>query len=187
MEIKFKIETLGHIVSEISSDTKRFKIGHSSDYGDKFQELLNKLFFIYEIVKEKDTTYFPHSTNVLWEDDRVNYSWTIRIDSIDSCINIKIEELSPSNVLYKAVLIQEDIETEELFDAIYQSLEKMLAEFGFVGYKKRWEAGNFPIYEYITLKAAREGVDLRHASCLEEEEWRQKIALKDELDVINMS
>lgn len=187
MEIKFKIETLGYLVSEISSNTKRFKIGHSSAYGDRFQELLNKLFFIYEIVKEKNTTYFPYSTNVLWEDDRVNYYWTICIDSIDSCINIKIEQLSPSNESYKEVLFQEDIETEKLFDAIYQSLEKMLAEFGFVGYKKKWEAGNFPIYEYITLKAATEGMDLRYVSFLEQEEWKQKIDFKDELCVINMS
>ncbi|GAA4171952.1 hypothetical protein GCM10022218_12830 [Sphingobacterium ginsenosidimutans] len=47
----------------------------------------------------------------------------------------------------------------------------MLADFGFVGYKKRWEVGNFPIAEYITLKAARERMDLRHASCLEEDEY----------------
>lgn len=55
------------------------------------------------------------------------------------------------------MLIQEDIETEKLFDAIYQSLEKMLAEFGFVSYKKKWEAGNFPIYEYITLRQLQNG------------------------------
>ncbi|MBB1646718.1 hypothetical protein [Sphingobacterium sp. UME9] len=187
MEIKFKIETLGYLVSEISSNTKRFKIGHSSAYGDIFQELLNKFFFIYEIVREKDTKYFPHSTNVLWEDDFVNYNWTISMDSIDSCINIKIEQMSPSNVSYKEVLIQEDIETEKLFDAIYQSLEKMLAEFGFVGYKKRWEVGNFPIYEYITLKAAIKGGDLENTNCNEEDEWKQKMDLKDELGIISMS
>lgn len=60
----------------------------------------------------------------------------------------------------------------------------MLADFGFVGYKKRWEVGNFPIAEYITLKAARERMDLRHASCLEEDEWKQKIDPNDELGVI---
>lgn len=187
MEVKFKIVTLGYIVAEISSETKGFKIGHSSDYGDKFQELLNKFFFIYEIIKEKNTAYFPYYTSVLWEDDRVNYSWTISMNSIDSHINIKIDQLSPSNLGYTEMLIREDIETRKLFDAIYHSLEEMLADFGFVGYKKKWEVGNFPIAEYITLKAARERMDLRHASCLEEEEWRQKLDPEDELGVINMS
>ncbi|MGJ1243490.1 hypothetical protein ACR79N_12240 [Sphingobacterium siyangense] len=65
MEIKFKIETLGYLVSKISSNTKRFKIGHSAAYSDKFQELLNKFFFISEIVKEKQEIVFPYSTHVL--------------------------------------------------------------------------------------------------------------------------
>jgi hypothetical protein len=186
MEVKFKIVTLGYIVAEISSETKRFKIGHSSHYGDKFQELLNKFFFIYEIIKEKDIAYFPYSTTVLWEDDCVHYNWTIRMTSVDSHINIKIEQLSPSNESYKEMLIHEDIETRNLFKAIYHSLEEMLADFGFVGYKKKWEVGNFPISEYITLKAAREGMDLRHVSCLVEDEWKQKIDLNDELRVINI-
>lgn len=30
-------------------------------------------------------------------------------------------------------------------------------------------------------------MDLRHVSCLEQEEWKQKIDLKDELGIINMS
>lgn len=187
MEVKFKIVTLGYIVAEISSEPKRFKIGHSSDYGDKFQELLNKFFFIYEIVKEKDIAYFPYSTTVLWEDDCVHYNWTIRMNSVNSHINIKIDQLSPSNLGYKEMLIHEDIETRKLFDTIYQSLEEMLADFGFVGYKKKWEVGNFPIAEYITLKAARERMDLRHASCVEEDEWKQKIDPNDELGVINIS
>ncbi len=70
MEAKFRIVTLDYIAAEIPSETKRFKIGHNSDYGDKFQELLNKFFFNYEIIKEKDIAYFPYSTSVLWEDDR---------------------------------------------------------------------------------------------------------------------
>lgn len=99
-------------------------------------------------------------------------------------IIFKIEQLTPSNLDYHEELIHENIEARKLFDSIYQSLEKMLADFGFVGYKKKWEVGNFPIFEYIALKAARERMDLQHASCLEEEERRQKIDLNDELGVL---
>lgn len=104
-----------------------------------------------------------YSTTVLWEDDCVNCNWTISMNSVHSHINIKIDQLSPSNLGYKEKLIHEDIETRKLFNAIYHSLEEMLANFGLVGYKKKWEVGNFPISEYITLKAARERMDLRHA------------------------
>ncbi|MEN5377907.1 hypothetical protein [Sphingobacterium kitahiroshimense] len=186
MEVKFKIETLGYIVAEFLSDTKRLKIGHSSNYGDKFQELLNKFFFIYEIVKENDSIYFPYSTDVLWQDDFVNYKWNISMHSLDSCINIKINELSPSNSEYKEELLNTNIKTEELFDYIYLSLEEALTDFGLVGYKKKWEIGNFPIYEYIILKAARKEVDLLNVSCKEEAEWRQKVDLSDELGILNM-
>jgi hypothetical protein len=75
MEVKFKIVTLGYIVAEILSETKRFKIGHSSDYGDIFQELLNKLFFIYEIIKEKDIAYFPYSTTLFLGGRKATYHY----------------------------------------------------------------------------------------------------------------
>lgn len=86
--------------------------------------------------------------------------------SLDSCININ--ELSPSNSEYKEELLNANIKTEELFDYIYLSLEEALTDFGLVGYKKKWEVGNFPIYEYIILKAARKEVDLLNVSCKEE-------------------
>ncbi|QQT29467.1 hypothetical protein I6I99_19270 [Sphingobacterium multivorum] len=187
MEIKFKIETLGYIVAEISCATKRLRIGHSAAYSDKFQELLNKFFFISEIVKEKQEIVFPYSTHVLWEDDFVNYNWTLSVYSIDSRINIKIDQLSSSNLTFKERLIHEDVEMEKLFDAIYFSLDEMLNDFELVGYKKKWEVGNFPIAEYITLKAARKGLDLQNMKCSEEEEWKQKMDLKGELGIINMS
>jgi hypothetical protein len=187
MEIKFKIATLGYVVAEISSATKRPRIGHSAAYGDKFQELLSKFFFISEIVKEKQEMFFPYSTHVLWEDDFVNYNWTLSIDSIDSHINIKIDQLSPSNLTFKETLIHENVEMGKLFDAIYFSLDEMLKDFGLVGYKKNWEIGNFPIAEYITLKAARKGLDLQSTKCSEEDEWKQKMDLKGELGIINMS
>lgn len=186
MQVKFRIETLGYIVAEFLSDTKRLKIGHSSNYGDKFQELLNKFFFIYEIVKENNSIYFPYSTDVLWQDDFINYKWNISMNSLDSCINIKIDELSPSNSEYKEELLNANIKKEALFDDIYLSLDEALMDFGLVGYKKKWKIGNFPMYEYIILKSARKEVDLFNISCIEEAEWRQKIDFSDELGILSM-
>lgn len=184
MEIKFKIETLGYIIAEFFFRNKRLKIGHSSSYGDKSQELLNNFFFIYEIVKNNNKHYFPYSFETLWEDDFINYLWKISIDSPESFLEIKVYELYPSNLEHKVELINEKIKIENLFNSIYLSLEEAFVDFGFVGYKKNWEVGNFPIYEYITLKADKERIELRNIN-KSDEEWKQKINVNDELKVIN--
>lgn len=184
MEIKFKLETLGYMTAEFLFNNKSFKIGHSSDYGDRFQELLNKIFIIYEIIKCREDTYLPYNAKILWEDDFVNYEWSISIDSLESDMKIEIYELSSSNTEYKVELINERIKVENLFKDIYLSLNHLFVDFGFVGYKKNWEVGNFPIYEYIILKAAEEKIILQNDH-LNKEEWKQKIDLFDELKVIN--
>jgi len=45
------------------------------------------------------------------------------------------------------------------------------------------EVGNFPMYEYITLKAEKEKIELRKIN-EHEDEWKQKINVNDELTVI---
>lgn len=183
MEVKFRIETLGYITAELLFINKRVKIGHSSSYGDKFQELLNNFFFIYDIVKNNKIDYFPYSVDTLWQDDFINYLWEISINSPESLIEIKVYKLSTSSLEYKEELINEIIKMENLFNGIYLSLEEAFIDFGFVGYKKNWEVGNFPMYEYITLKAERERLELRNINELEQE-WKQKINIIDELNVI---
>lgn len=185
MEIKFRIETLGYIVADLMVSGEKIKVGHSSFYGDKFQELLNNFFFIYEIVKTNNKDYFPYSFETLWNDDFVNHLWTVGIDSPQSFIKINLFELSPSNAEYKVELVSEIIKMEDLFDSIYLSLEEAFVEFGFVGYKKNWEIGNFPIYEYITLKSEKEGIKLKSSNEVDEE-WKQKINIDDELKIIKI-
>lgn len=183
MNIKFKLETVGYMVAEFSATDKIIKIGHSSSYGDKFQELLNKFFFIYEIISTKEENHFPFAFELLWEDDFVNYEWNVNIDSAQSAIRVKIFELSPTNRDHKVELVNGESQIEDFFNNIYLSLNELLSGFGFIGYKKNWETGNFPIFEYIVLKAKKEQLimqTIRDAA----EEWKQKINPEDELKVI---
>lgn len=184
MEVRFKIETLGYIVAEFLLEEEKIKIGHSSDYGDKFQELLNKFFYIYELLRDQDTKYFPYETEVLWEDDFINYQWNVGIHSADSPIKISVNEIAPFNPEHKIELVNHNIQKDKLFDSIFLSLDQTLAEFGFLGYKKNWEVGNFPIYEYIVLKAEKGNIFLEKNEDLTNENWKQKINLEDELKII---
>jgi hypothetical protein len=102
----------------------------------QFQELLNGFYFIYETKKDGDVDFFPYSFDVMWYDDRVNYSWIIKTDG--SNLTINIFELSTSDSNYKKELLNETIGLQKLFNDIYYSLDTMLREFGLIGYKTNW-------------------------------------------------
>ncbi|MET6997065.1 hypothetical protein [Chitinophaga defluvii] len=187
MDIVFTIETPGYIVAEFSVNETKVKIGHSSSYGDRFQELLNKFFHLYEVVRNNEREYFPYTAKVLWEDDFINYTWSISVDSVSSDVEIKIHELSPSNSDYKVELVNRRLTIEDLFNNIYYSLDGLLVNFGFVGYKKAWEVGNFPIFEYLTLKAGRESIQLHVVNSSDDEQnWTNKIDIEEELNLISL-
>jgi hypothetical protein len=183
MKIQFEIQTLGYIVAKLETEDEKIKIGHSSAYGDKFQELLNGLFFIYSCRKEASNNLFPYSFEIIWYDDFANYSWNMKVASLQSELEIKIIELSPSNPSYRRKLLSQKISFDNLFDEIYSSLDRILQEFGFIGYKNNWEVGNFPLGEYLMLRADKFHVDLALTN-VDEEEWKNKVSIKNELDLI---
>lgn len=184
MNIRFIIQTIGYLVAEIEINDAKIKIGHSSTYGDKFQELLNGFYFIYKTKKDGDVDFFPYSFDVMWYDDRVNYSWIIKTDGLS--LNIKIFELSPSDTNYKKELLNETVGFQKLFNDIYYSLDVMLREFGLIGYKTNWDVGNFPILEYLMLKADRYNIDVKTQEVSEDYKWKWKISLEDEVKLIRL-
>jgi hypothetical protein len=184
MKIQFIIQTLGYLVAEFEIEDRKIKIGHSSTYGDKFQELLNELFFIYKITKEEDIDFFPYTCEVMWYDDRVNYLWVVTSKELNSEIGIEVFELSPSDTSYKVELVNKNIKHDDLFDAIFFSLDEILQRFGFIGYKTNWDIGNFPIFEYLMLKADKYNFKLPLQHAVEDDEWMNKVPIKNELDLI---
>ncbi|BDD03205.1 hypothetical protein AUTU_06880 [Aureibacter tunicatorum] len=59
MNVNFELETLGWMNLVITSEKGvEVKIAHSSDYEDKFQELLDKLIFLKEVMLEESLLYF---------------------------------------------------------------------------------------------------------------------------------
>jgi hypothetical protein len=171
MNLRFELKTLGWMAAEFITDDETITVYHSSDYGDIFQKLLNGLFLI------KDS--FSHSMELLWEDDNVNYLWIL---NVKSDINIQIYEVSPDNSNYKQEILNYVMPLEALFNDIYISLDEMYKKFGLIGYKKTWEAGNFPIFEYLTLKAEKEGLRLDAIHHPDDDEgWTNKVNTKDEL------
>lgn len=185
MNIKFKLETLGYIAAEFLIDNNNIKINHSSDYGDKFQELLNEFFIIYDVLKYRNNSYFPYSSEIIWCDDFINYKWELNLESMNSSIKIRVIKFSHENKSQKLLLLEETIEINSLFNQIYISLNDLLLNFGFIGYKANWEVGNFPLYEYITLKVDKEKLEIRPFNvALEDDLWKQKMIIEDELKII---
>lgn len=184
MNLQFSIQTFGYIIAELELKEKKIKIGHSSSYGDKFQELLNELFLIYNSSKHGDESFFPYIFDVKWYDDRVNYSWSVSAATLNSEIEVEIFELSPVEKTHKIQLLKHNFAFEDLFTAVYTSLEKMLKEFGFIGYKSNWVVGNFPMYEYLKLKSDKYGLELKKEEVTEDDDWKEKMSIKNELIVI---
>lgn len=188
MNISFDISTKGYIVSDFFVHSKKIRIGHSSSYGDKFQELLSNFFYIYQIIKDKDGLYPPdYSFELLWNDDCVTYNWVVSVRTSESIIIISIFELSDEYSGSKPIreLLNERIEAESLFCDLFLSLDRLFKEFGLIGYKKNWDVGNFPIGEYLTLKADNNNIRINNQTItLEGDEWKEKILLEDELKVL---
>lgn len=187
MKIKFQLETLGSISAQFQIDNEILKAFHSADYGDKFQTLLNKFFSIYGISIEGLHPDFPYYFELLWEDDFINYLWKVKIDALDSLINIRIDELAPENPSYRKEILNQNMSKEEVFNSILTSLEDMIDTFGFIGYKRVWEVGNFPIFEYLILKSKKNDIKLKLLNeDNEEEEWKKKVSIEDEIRVIGL-
>lgn len=184
MKIEFVIKTACYLVARIEVKGKVIDVGHSFMYGDKFQHLLNGFFLLYNFRKEKEFNFFPFSYECIWHDDRVNYRWAINADNLQSDILIEVFELSPTNPDYKIELVKEYIQFNELFNNIYYSLARMLDDFGLVGYKKTMDTGNFPVYEYLTLKADIYNVAMQKTDVSEDNEWKEKIFLQQECSLL---
>ncbi|MCW3463669.1 hypothetical protein [Chitinophaga nivalis] len=184
MNLQFTIQTCGYITAEFEMTDRKIKIGHSSTYGDKFQELLNGLFIIYNSSKEGDSDFFSYTFEVKWYDDRVNYSWILTSTALGSEIEIKIHELSPVDPCYNVELLKSHISFKDLFNAIYLSLNRMLKDFGFIGYKNNWDVGDFPVYEYLKLKSDKYNLKLYKEDGIESDDWKSKISIEDEMNLV---
>lgn len=187
MKIQFKLETLGSISAEFHVNNDVHKVFHSSDFGDRFQDLLNKLFFIYDAVCDMMSHYFPLSVESVWQDDFIHYNWLVSMESINSDIKIQVVETYPNNPGCNKELFCDHIDFKTFFDFLYTSLDEMLQEFGFIGYKKNWEVGNFPIAEYLTLKSKAKNIALSGYEPENfDDKWKQKVIFRSELDIIEL-
>lgn len=184
MEMKFDLIVAGYIRATFKDRNERIEIGHSDGYGDQFQELLNEFMLIYYYWKESSEWFTPFDRCVIWHDDMINYSWNIKLDNLDSEIMIEIAEFSPA-ADYKKDLLKWNVSLELLYGYILESLHEMFQKFGFLGYKSNW-CGNFPVAEYLKLKAGKHAINLKKVQQDDDFEWRDKFSLDDEIALLRI-
>lgn len=187
MRLNFELETLGYLNCKIQDNYgNEIKIFHSSDYHDKFQELINDFFIIKKYVLNDNTYSYPYKSEIEWRDTFIAYKWKIYLEEYGKPIRIEIVETSTTNSSNHLMsLISEYMDIDDILNDIFISLDNMLKKFGLLGYKKNWEIGNFPIAEYIILKAEKDNLILKEIDLPEDEEWRNQFRLQDELQVIS--
>lgn len=189
MKLKFEIETISYISCDfiLPNGQDKIHICHSGLYEDKFQELISQFYIIYNLSKKNDLLGFPRSFEMVWKDDFVYYKWIVNIESPNSHFKIKIIEQYPTNPNYKKILLDNEISFDNLYDSVYFSLHQMIINFGFIGYKYNWDIGNFPIGEYLLLKADKYGKKMESAPLVsQDDEWKHKITLEDEMDLLKI-
>lgn len=185
MKLKFTLETLGWISCLISDrNGQHVKFYHSSDFGDKFQVLLNNLMFMREILINNEAGFFPFKFSTIWSDEISNFELKFSTANTESFIEIRIVETPIQNPNESKRIFIGVATKEELFRSVLDSLDVMLTEFGFVGYKKIWEVGNFPIAEYIELKSWASNSSFRMHECKEENTWKGKVSFSDEIKLL---
>jgi hypothetical protein len=183
MNIEFKLETLGWLTCSFIQENT-ITIAHASEFGDKFQELLNAFFDLEEIKMTLINTS-SHTYSIIWCDQINEFAWVISLSEDLAEFKIVIYEKLLENPSQNKVLIQFNIKTRDLFHQIYLSLDYLFQNFGLIGYKTIWEIGNFPTAEYIKLKSTFLNLTLPRFLTNSENEWKEKIKLDAELSVLN--
>lgn len=185
MRIKFDIVCQSDMVARFASVNEVVNIYHCSDYGgDGFGTLLNNLWRLKTDFDSVAIWNYPFQ--VVWKDDFIDYVWEcipqFGSRQIVFTITAKYEdEKTPDEQV-----VTFNISYAQLFEDIFQSLDQMYHTFRLIGY---WEVygWNFSIGEYLTLKAEGEQKVVRLADADEDDEWRKRRVLDDEISILRMS
>lgn len=181
MNIHFFLDTLGWMTLLVNDGNKdRARISHSSDYGDKFQELINHVMFLREILASGESAYLPYESSTDWCDDIINYNISFILEDFTSPIKFKVVETPIQNPNQSKLIVDCLVNSTDLFSQLYNSLQDMISDFGLIGYKKNWEVGNFPIADYLILKSNAINFKI---NC--DNDWKAKVKIEDEIALLN--
>ena len=124
---------------------------------------------------------FPYSSSTVWCDEVRNFRIQWSMENFGSLVNVTIHEDAVYNSGNPQMLFDGEIELKGLLKHILISLHDLLRDFGLCGYKKVWEVGNFPIADYLELKSYFTGDKSIPIPTEEDESWRGKVRLEEEL------
>lgn len=185
MVYNFEIDTLGWFACLITDkDGKIIRVSHASDYGDKFQELINNVLTIYDHFNDQDILAYPFTVETNWCDDSMIYIWRFDLLNIEGSIYFEMNQAPLNKSSDKTLLMKAEIDIYTVMSDFYLSLDKLFKEFGFVGYKKNWEVGNFPTGDYLKLKALILEEQISATTTITSTEWKGKIDLVEEWNLL---
>jgi hypothetical protein len=132
-----------------------------------------------------EATYFEAT----WLDYLYDYKVTFKL--FEDKIFVNIFFLGDESLLEETTFLKKFVELQidfnDFLKDIYLSLSIMLKKFGLLGYKKVSEVENFPIYEYLYLKAKFNNIQILPEENNDDIEWTNKHSFKEEVNILQLN
>lgn len=121
-----------------------------------------------------------------WDSEPAIHRWVIHKlsqDLINIEITLFVDGITEST---GEVLLNEECNFKEFVDLVVNSMEKIIRKHGIVGYRKQWNAQDFPLSSYIKLKHYLKTNNRFPIDVLNKDEWIESIStnINDEVEVI---
>jgi len=132
---------------EIDSQKCVFRPGYITDaLGGLLQALVN----INPLYTEN--TYIKHGSTLFWEEEPNGVYWDMRyVENGNMQLKIEYEDEGNDEEELKTVLYTE-CSYDVFLNEVLQETEKLLKEYGIVGYKEMWVDHDFPLANFLKLK-----------------------------------
>lgn len=121
-----------------------------------------------------------------WDSEPAIHRWVIQKLSQD-LINIEITLFVDGITDDKGeILLNEQCNFKEFVFLVVKSMEKIIRKHGIVGYRKQWNAQDFPLSSYIQLKHYLKTNNRFPVDVLNKDEWIEAISsnINDEVEVL---
>ena len=171
----------GTLQMEICSPDECFIMDLQKKYCDPINELGEVLFDIYDYYNENSNAEDSKSLYIFWECDPYQYTLEFILNP-DQQVELKVSYCPD---VFAGIHTESELKLcvhtnlKNLMENFLEEMKNTLLNYGFIGYKKRWQQHDFPIATFLKLYNLLHGRYQEPTSLPRCLECLQKIASKE--------
>ncbi|WP_342041938.1 hypothetical protein [Bacillus sp. OTU2372] len=149
MEFQYRLTGAGWAQCELEINSKKysFSAGYLTDsLGDFLKTLLN----INPLYTEE--VYIENGAQFFWDEEPRGAEWHFRYLGDDKMLLEITEYEDVSSSLEPKIILQTECSYDEFLSKVMSEADRILNEYGIVGYKEMWYEHEFPLSSFLKLK-----------------------------------